>query len=61
MSQDEFAKALKVAFSTVNRWEAGRTRPNLFAMKQLRAFCKDNHISFEALEKAWLTESQGGE
>ena len=30
MSQEEFAKKLKVSFGTVNRWENGERKRNLF-------------------------------
>ena len=40
LSQTEFAESIKVSFSTVNRWEAGKAKPNLNAMKSLRDFCK---------------------
>lgn len=29
LSQDEFAKRINVSLSTVNRWEMGRSKPNL--------------------------------
>ena len=35
MTQEAFAKELNVAFSTVNRWESGKTYPNISAMKQI--------------------------
>lgn len=54
MTQEAFAQTLNVAFSTVNRWESGKTRPNVSAMKQLKEFCDENNISFEELQNAWL-------
>ena len=54
LTQEDFAKELNVAFSTVNRWESGRTKPNLSAMKSLRDFCISHGISFEPLEEKWL-------
>ena len=35
MNQTEFGEALGVSFTTVNRWENGKARPNLKAMKAL--------------------------
>ena len=58
MTQEEFAKNLNVAFSTVNRWESGKTHPNMTAMKQLKAFCDDNDISFKELQEVWLNKSK---
>ena len=57
MTQEEFASELNVAFSTVNRWENGKTIPNMTAMKQLKVFCEKNNISFDEVEQAWLEES----
>ena len=51
MTQEAFAKALNVAFSTVNRWESGKTHPNMTAMKQLKIFCDE-------LQNAWLNKSK---
>lgn len=57
LSQAEFAKELNVVYSTVNRWENGKGRPNSAAMKALRAFCDKNSISYTELETAWIEES----
>ena len=38
LTQQEFAKIIGVAFSTVNRWESGRAKPNLKAMKSINTF-----------------------
>lgn len=34
LKQEDFAKKLGVAFSTVNRWEQGKSKPNLVAIKR---------------------------
>ena len=54
LTQQDFAEEIGVAFSTVNRWESGRAKPNLKAMKSINAFCLDNNISYESIEEAWL-------
>ncbi len=54
LSQEAFAKELKVSFSTVNRWESGKTKPNLSAMKSIKDFCVSNGIDFDGLEEKWL-------
>jgi DNA-binding transcriptional regulator YiaG len=40
LSQEEFAKDIGVAFSTVNRWENGKAQPSYKAMKTLNDYCK---------------------
>lgn len=47
LSQQDFAKELGVSFSTVNRWETGKTRPTYRAMKAIDLFCKKNQILFD--------------
>lgn len=47
ISQEELARNLCVSFATVNRWEKGRTEPNLIKKTKFDNFCKDKGISFE--------------
>jgi len=54
LSQEAFARELNVSFSSVNRWESGRAKPNLAAIKSIRDFCDSHHIDFSVLEKAWF-------
>lgn len=54
LTQQDFAKKIGVAFSTVNRWETGRAKPNLKAMKSINTFCLDNNIPYKTIEEAWL-------
>ncbi len=44
LSQDDFAKELGVAFTTVNRWENGKAKPSYKAMKALNEYCKQHSI-----------------
>ena len=36
LTQTEFADIVGVVFSTVNRWEAGKARPNIRTMKNIK-------------------------
>ena len=54
MTQDEFAKELQVSVATINRWETGKARPNITAIKRIKAFCVANQLPFDGLENAWL-------
>jgi len=54
LSQEEFAKALNVSVGTINRWENGKTKPNITAMKRLKTFCEENNILFDEIEAAWI-------
>lgn len=54
LTQHNFAKELQVAFSTVNRWEGGRAKPNLTAMKNIKEFCLKNDIEYSDVEEEWL-------
>ena len=42
LSQEDFAKALNVSVGTINRWENAKTKPNITAMKKIKAFCEEN-------------------
>ena len=58
MTQEEFASEFNVAFSTINRWENGKTVPNMKAMKQMKEFCEKKGFSFDELEEAWLEQTK---
>ena len=36
LSQEAFARELEVSFSSVNRWEGGRSKPNIMTMKKIK-------------------------
>lgn len=54
LTQEDFAKMINVSFSTVNRWEGGKAKPSLSAMKKIKKFCLENEINFADLQEAWL-------
>lgn len=54
LTQDDFAKELGVAVSTINRWEKGKSKPNIAAMKSIRQFCSIYGFSYEEVEIKWL-------
>ena len=56
MSQEAFAKELKVSVSTINRWETGKSKPNLTAMKEMKSFCLTHGLSYEEIEAEWFSE-----
>ena len=53
LSQETFARELGVSFSSVHRWEGGRAKPNLAAMKKIKDFCERQGIDFSSLEQGW--------
>ena len=44
LSQESFAKEIGVSFSTVNRWENGKAKPNYSALKKINEFCQAHSI-----------------
>ncbi|MDU2829674.1 MAG: helix-turn-helix transcriptional regulator [Anaerococcus sp.] len=54
LTQYDFAKEIQVAYSTVNRWEGGKAKPNLIAMKNIKEFCLKNDLEYKDLEESWL-------
>lgn len=49
LSQTDFAKEIGVSFSTVNRWETGKSKPNYKALKRIAEYCEKNSIDFASL------------
>ena len=58
LSQEDFAKELHVSVGTINRWENGKTKPNITAMKKIKVFCVGKAIPFEEIETEWLREKE---
>lgn len=56
LSQTDFAKELGVSYSTVNRWETGKTLPTYKAMKSIEAFCSRHNIEAELCIELWKGE-----
>ena len=51
MTQEEFAKEIGVSCITVTRWETGKAKPNLKAMRMIDNYCKKNQIDFDISEE----------
>ena len=60
LTQNEFAKIVGVAFSTVNRWEAEKARPKIKVMRNIKTYCEKNTLPYEDVEEAWLNYKIGG-
>jgi len=54
MSQEEFANEMGVSVITINRWENGKCKPNLSALKKIKSFCKTHELSYEIIESEWF-------
>jgi len=54
LTQSQFAKEISVSTATINRWETGKARPNMTAIKRIKSFCIANNLPFESLESEWL-------
>ena len=57
LTQKTFAEELGVTQTTVNRWETGKARPNLSAMKEIKGFCEKHNLSYSETESEWLSYS----
>lgn len=55
-TQENFAKELDVALSTVNRWELNKAKPNIKTMKAIKTFCEGNNVNYAIIESAWLCD-----
>ena len=52
LTQDEFAKLLGVSYTTINRWENGKSTPGIKALKKIDQYCKENSIAFDVSKAA---------
>lgn len=55
LTQEAFAKQIGVVSATVNRWETGKAKPNMVAMKAIKAFCEKNNYPYSSIEDEWLS------
>lgn len=53
LSQEAFGRELGISFLSINSWEAGKSKPNMFAMKKIKDFCGVYDICFSGLEEQW--------
>ena len=51
LSQEAFAQAVGVSFTTVNRWESGKCKPTFKTMKLIDNFCKEKGVDFDISEE----------
>ena len=49
LSQKAFAKAIHVAFATVNRWENNKATPNSIALVLIADYCEKNGVDKELI------------
>ena len=55
MSQEVFADKLCVSVATINRWENGKSKPNLTALKNIKQFCEEYNLSYSEIEDEWFS------
>ncbi len=53
LSQEAFAKVIGVSFSTVNRWETGKSLPNYITMSKIKDYCDSMGITFDVSDSSW--------
>ena len=51
LSQEQFARELSISFSTVNRWENGKSKPSQMAKELFFSFCKNKDINPDLYRK----------
>jgi len=51
MTQTDFAKAVHVSFSTVNRWENNKVIPNRMAQALILDLCEKNNVNNVLIEE----------
>ena len=56
LRQEGFAGKLGVTFATLNRWETGRSKPSLLAMKQLGELATELGARGKDLRKKYFGE-----
>ena len=50
LSQEEFARQLGVAFTTINRWENRKVVPNKMARTLLKSYCTEHGVDNKLID-----------
>ncbi len=53
LSQEQLARDIGVAISTIRRWEKGQAEPTMTVI-QMKSFCESVHITLERLPDSLL-------
>ena len=56
LSQQEFADAVGVSYSTVSRWEREHRKPQAKAIGKLMLWCKNNGVDLSDVEENYDDE-----
>lgn len=51
LSQEQLARELSISFSTVNRWENGKSKPSQMAKELFISFCISKKINLKLYGK----------
>ncbi len=51
LSQEQLARELNISFSTVNRWENGKSKPSQMAKELFYSFCTKNGIDIKKMRE----------
>ena len=50
LSQEQLARELSISFSTVNRWENGKSKPSQMAKELFFSFCTSKKVCLNYME-----------
>ena len=50
LSKSQLAKELGVSYTSVNRWEKGRSLPTKMKLLVIRSYCEEHHLKFSCEE-----------
>ena len=55
LSQTQLTKELGVSYTSVNRWENGRSLPTKMMLLVIRRYCEEHHLEFSCEEVGRLS------
>ncbi len=56
LSQEQLARELSISFSTVNRWENGKSKPSPMAKELFFSFCMSKNINLNCMEVEFIND-----